>query len=216
MRLFSYSACVLLITSGCTVFSPYKNTRDYWYYNSLSASEKEMIEVQKQISKDWHGTNKNGDSTLGKLIIIKDTLGLFTFIETGVWRHKYVGQAAKGWRGIVTDSIVYDDHGNILYREEYLDENQDAIGPYLFEKWTASKTDSLRQTVTSYYPNGQVRYTQQATVLNPTELVTDYRKRKVLRSTKAYDETGKSISTQELEKLLYVWYQPHVSMKLTK
>jgi hypothetical protein len=213
MRLLCYGILGLFVVSGCTVFSPYKTTWDYWYYKSLSTSEKSIVETQKQFVKDWHGTNKQGDSVIGKLLITKNNAGRFNFTEIGTWQHKYIGQGAKGWRAVVKDSIVHDDYGNILYREEYLDENQDTLGPYLFEKWTTTNTDSLRQTITSYYPNGQIRYIQRITVLNATELVTDYRKRKALLDMKAYNENGKPISAQEVEKLLYVWYQPHISMK---
>ncbi len=211
-RLLGHVPGALLLTS-CTVFSPYHNTADYWYHHSLSKQEKAEVVARGQLLKNWVGTNAKGDTVRGPLLVGQDSRGRFVFTELGTWQYRYQGAAAKGWRAAVLDSIVHDDYGNIRYRAERLDENQDSTGRYLFEQWTSTQTDSLRQVVTSYYPNGQIRFRQHITVVNPDELVKDYAKQKQLTGMEAYDEAGQPISAQQVEKLLYVWYMPHISMK---
>ncbi|UOQ72871.1 hypothetical protein [Hymenobacter cellulosilyticus] len=212
MRIVCCILAALTGLSGCTVFSPYKTTEDYWYHHSLSKSEQGLVEQQGRLVKDWRATNKNGDLCQGQLLITQGPNGRFRFTETGLWINRYTGRAAQGWRAAVLDSTRYDANGNIVYRAQYLDENQDQVGQYLFEKWVGTRTDSLRQTVYSYYPTGQLRYEQLATVLNDTELGSDRTKRKVLRSMTGYNEAGQPISLMELQKVLYQWYQPHISM----
>ncbi|UOQ53703.1 hypothetical protein [Hymenobacter cellulosivorans] len=208
--------CCILVAltglSGCTVFSPYHDTYDYWYHHSLSKTERATVEQQGRLVKDWRGTNKNGDLCTGQLIITMGPEGHYQFTETGLWVNRYTGSAARGWRAAVLDSTRYDANGNILYRAEYLDENQDKLGQYLFEKWVGSRTDSLRQTIYGYYPTGQLLFQQQVTVLNDTELGSDRSKRKVPQKMRAYSQAGEPISPQEMQQFLYQWYQPHVSM----
>ncbi|MCB2376532.1 hypothetical protein LGH70_03000 [Hymenobacter sp. BT635] len=210
------TCCCMLVAltglAGCTVFSPYKNTYDYWYHHGLSKTERAQVEQQGRLVKEWRGTNSSGDLCTGQLLVTKAPGGRYQFTETGLWINRYTGKAAQGWRAAVLDSTRYDDAGNILYRAQYLDENQDRLGQYLFEKWVGVRTDSLRQTVYSYYPTGQLRFEQQATVLNDTALGSDRTKPKALRRMSAYNEAGQPISLPELQKLLYQWYQPHVSM----
>ncbi|RYU78118.1 hypothetical protein [Hymenobacter persicinus] len=178
----------------------------------MSKAERALIDQQGRLVKDWRATNTAGDLCTGPLVVTRGADGRYQFTETGLWVNRYTGKAARGWRAAVLDSTRYDVYGNILYRARYLDENQDSLGQYLFEKWVSTRTDSLRQTIYSYYPTGQLRFEQQATVLNDTAPGSERTRQKVLRKMSAYNEAGQPISLAELQKLLYVWYQPHVAM----
>ena len=101
--------------------------------------------------------------------------------------------------------------GNILYKETFMDELDDNKAQYLIEKWTSKITDSLRQTVTSYYSNGQLKYKENYTVIDQKYLNRDCNKAKRLTYSEAYLENGQKCLIEELT--YDQWYQPGTRMK---
>ena len=198
--------------SGCAVFAAYHDSKEQAFYKSLSADEKSAIDEQGMITKKWHGVNKYGDFSKGSIMVIKGNSGKYNFVETGTWTLGYWAFNFSGIKAHVKDSVIYDSFGNITYREEFFQDLKTDSKYHLFEKWTSTKGDGFRQIVTSYYPNGSIRYTQSISVTNSEERITDYSKTKIATATQGYDVTGKPISEYELQKLVPKWNMMPVSM----
>lgn len=112
---------------------------------------------------------------------------------------------------MIKDSIVYDVLGNILFKEKLMDELNDDKGQYLFEKWISTLSDSLRQVVTLYCPNGQIKSIEKLTVIDHKNLVSDRYKEKRLTSIETYLENGQKCEPSELT--YDMWYEPGTRMK---
>jgi hypothetical protein len=208
MRNLAFVFILTFTLTGCAVFDKYYDNTDTWYHASLSKSEKDSI----FITKKWYGRNSNGDFSKGELLI-KDTpvKNCYEFIPTGTWTEKHTASASKGWEAIIKDSTVYDMMGNILFKEKYMDELGDNKGQYLYEKWTSTLSDSLRQTVILYYPNGQIKSKENFTTINYKYLVSDSKKEKWLTGFEAYQQNGQKCSMEDLS--YDQWYEPATRMK---
>lgn len=208
---FTLLLCVMMLP-GCGVY--YWNPEESSFYKSISASEKAAIEKDSSIVKDWYGTNEYGDYSKGKLLINKTKGKLYNFTEIGVWKQKrtITNTKMKGWEATVKDSTVHDNYGNIIYREFYIDKNKDDVGSFLWGKLLSTSTDSLRQSFTYYYPNGQAEWVEKVTVINPSEKLTDEKKTKKVISTASYDITGQSIPGEQVAGDIFGWFVWPVSM----
>jgi len=198
--------------SSCAVFDKYQDNTHTWYHASLTKAEKNSIEMNGWITKKWEGKNTNGDFSEGKLYVRKTwTKNYYEFIETGLWTERHSASASKGWKAIIKDSIVYDASGNILFKEKVMDELNDSKGQFIIEKWTSTLADSLRQTVTVFYSNGQIKSRETFTVLEYKLIESDERKEKRLTSIETYLENGNKCSPSELTYDL--WYEPGTRMR---
>lgn len=206
-------AATTLCLSGCAIFGAHHDAKGPSFYKSLSAAEKLAIDDQGMITKKWHGVNKYGDFSKGTLLIIKNSSGKYNFVETGTWTLNYWAFNFSGLKAHIKDSVIYDLFGNITYREEFLQDLKADSKYHLFEKWTSTETDGFRQIVTSYYPNGMIRYTQNISITNSKEKITDYSKTKIATATQGYDMNGKPIPEDELQKLVPKWNMMPVLMK---
>jgi hypothetical protein len=196
--------------SSCAVFKYQDNTHS-WYHASLMKAEKDSIEANGWIIKTWEGKNTNGDFSQGKLYVLKTgAKNYYDFVETGIWTEKH-SASAKKWKALVKDSTVYDAYGTILFSERVMDELNDNKGQFTFETWTSTQTDSLRQTVTVFYSNGQVKSRETFTVLEHEFIMRDARTKKRLTSIETYLENGNKCSPAELT--YDVWYEPGTRMR---
>jgi hypothetical protein len=212
MKNLVFAFTITLIITGCGLFDKYQDNTHTWYHGSLTKAEKDSIKLNRLITKKWEGKNSNGDFSKGELCVIETGIkNYYEFVETGIWKERHSAAAAKGWRAIVKDSIVYDVMGNILFMEKFLDELNDDKGQYLYEKWTSTLSDSLRQTIILFYSNGQVKSKENLTVLDHNYLASDYNKEKRLTSFEAYLENGQKCSMSELT--YDQWWEPGTKMK---
>jgi hypothetical protein len=200
---------VAILLAGCAVFDKYDDNKYTWYHKSLTKEEKQKLETEDYITKNWLGKNSNGDFTKGRLVILSVNR-YYEFIETGTWTEKHSLSASKGWSATLTDSTVYDATGNILFKETYIDENKDDKGPYLYEKWTSTLSDSLRQSITLYYSNGQVKSFERCTTIDYLRVQADSQKQKRVTFLETFLENGKKCEPKEL--IYDEWYEPGVHM----
>jgi len=198
-----------IILTSCAVFDKYDDNKHTWYHKSLTKEEKQKLKTEDYITKNWIGKNSNGDFSKGRLVILSVNEP-YEFIETGTWSEKHSLSASKGWRATLTDSTVYDATGNILFKETYMDENKDAKGPYLYEKWTSSLSDSLRQNITLYYSNGHVKSFEKCTVIEYLRVLADNQKKKHVTLLETYLESGQKCDPKEI--VYDQWYEPGVRM----
>jgi hypothetical protein len=197
------------ILTSCAVFDKYDDNKHTWYHKSLKKEEKQKLKTADYITKNWIGKNSNGDFSKGRLVILAVNKN-YEFIETGTWIEKHSLSASKGWRATLTDSTVYDATGNILFKETYMDENNDTKGPYLYEKWTAALSDSLRQSITLYHSNGQIKYFEKCTVINYLRVQADNQKEKRIIFLETFLENGQKCKPNEV--IYDQWYEPGVRM----
>ena len=198
-----------LILTSCAVFDKYDDNKHTWYHKSLTKEEKQKLKTEDYITKNWIGKNSNGDFSKGRLLILSVNKP-YEFIETGTWTEKHSLSASKEWRAILTDSTVYDATGNILFKETYMDESKDAKGPYLYEKWTSALSDSLRQSITLYYPNGQIKSFEKCTIMNYLRVQADNQKQKRITFLETFLENGQKCNPNEVS--YDQWYEPGVRM----
>lgn len=198
-----------VVLTGCAVFDKYDDNKHTWYHKSLTKDEKQKLKTEDYIIKNWIGKNSNGDFSKGSLVILSVNEP-YEFIETGTWTEKHSLSASKRWRAILTDSTVYDATGNILFKETYMDENNDASGPYLYEQWTSTFSDSLRQSITLYYPNGQIKSFQKCTVIEYLRVQADNLKQKRITFFETFLENGQKCNPNEV--IYNQWYEPGVRM----
>jgi hypothetical protein len=203
---------ILITISSCAVFDKYSNNKHTWYHASLSKVEKDSIKSNGLIVKKWEGRNSNGDFSIGKLYVVETKIkNHYTFIETGIWTEKHSASATKGWKALIKDSTTYDAMGNTLFKERFMDELNDNRGQYLIERWTSTLSDSLRQTVILYYPNGQIKYRGNFTTLEYTSLASDSDKKKKTTGIETFLENGQKCLPSELT--YDQWYEPGTWMK---
>lgn len=198
-----------VILTSCAVFDKYDDNKHTWYHKSLTKEEKQKLKTEDYITKNWIGKNSNGDFSKGRLVILSVN-EYYEFIETGTWTERHSVSASKGWRATLTDSTVYDATGNIVFKETYMDENKDAKGPYLYEKWTSVLNDSLRQSITLYYPSGQIKSFEKCTVINYLRVQADNQKQKRFTFLETFLENGQKCNPNEL--IYDQWYEPGVRM----
>lgn len=208
-----FAVAMTFLLNGCTIFAAYRDSKEQSFYKSLGTAEKAAIDEQGMIIKKWHGVNKYGDFSKGDIMIIKGSSGKYNFVETGTWTLGYWAFNFSGLKAQVKDSVIYDLFGNIIYREEFFKDLKTNSKYHLFEKWTSTQTDGFKQTIISYYPDGRIRYTQNISVTNSEERITDYSKTKIATATQGYDMTGKPLPEDELQKLVPKWNMMPVSMK---
>jgi hypothetical protein len=91
-----------------------------------------------------------------------------------------------------------------------MDESKDSKGPYLYEKWTSSLSDSLRQNITLYYSNGHVKSFEKCTVMEYLRVLTDNQKKKQVTLLETYLENGQKCDPKEI--VYDQWYEPGVRM----
>lgn len=204
---------ILVSLSGCAGLNGFKYNQHMWYHQSLSEVEKDNIKDQGYIIREWHGTNNLGDYTRGKILIRKlDKANKFDFVEIGSWEERHSASAAKGWKGTLKDSIIYDEFGNISSRKLYLSEGKiPASEGLIFEEWKSTNTDSLRQEIINYHENGQISSKQYVTVKYPKNYSSDYAKEKYLTKLEVFDEKGNKLPTSSYQR--YGWYLPKTIMK---
>jgi hypothetical protein len=198
-----------LILTSCAVFDKYDDNKHTWYHKSLTKEEKEKLKTEDYITKNWIGKNSNGDFSRGRLVILSVNKP-FEFIETGTWTERHTLSASKGWRAILTDSTVYDATGNIIFKEAYMNENKEDKGPYLYEKWTSALSDSLRQSITLYYPNGQIKSFEECTIINYLRVQADNQKQKRITFLETFLENGQKCNPSDVT--YDQWYEPGVRM----
>lgn len=198
-----------VILTSCAVFDKYDDNKHTWYHKSLTKEEKQKLKTEDYIFKNWVGKNSNGDFSKGRLVVLS-VRDPYDFIETGTWTEKHSLSASKGWTATLTDSTVYDATGNILFKETYMDENNDTKGPYLYEKWTSEFSDSLRQSITLYYPNGQIKSFEKCTTIDYLNVLADNQKEKRVTLLETYLENGQKCDPKEIS--YDQWYEPGVRM----
>lgn len=198
-----------VILTSCAVFDKYDDNKHTWYHKSLTKEEKQKLKTEDYITKSWIGKNSNGDFSKGILVILSVNK-YYEFIETGTWTEKHSLSASKGWRATLTDSTIYDATGNILFKETFMDKTNDTKGPYLYEKWTSSLSDSLRQNITLYYSNGQVKLFEKCTVIEYLRVLGDNQKEKHVTHLETYLENGQKCDPKEISS--DQWYDPGVQM----
>jgi len=199
------------ILTGCAVFDKYKDNKHTWYSKSLTKEERQKLKTEDYIIKNWTGKNSNGDFSKGRLVILNTGIKrYYEFIETGTWTEKHSLSASNGWSANLTDSTVYDSTGNILFKETYMDESKDDKGPYLYEKWTSALGDSLRQNITLYYSNGQVKSFEKCTIIDYLRVLADNQKEKHTTFLETYLENGQKCDPREI--VYNQWYEPGVRM----
>lgn len=198
-----------VILTSCAVFDKYDDNKHTWYHKSLTKEEKQNLETEDYIVKNWIGKNSNGDFSKGRLLIL-NVNGYYEFIETSIWTEKHSLSASRGWRATLTDSTIYDATGNILFKETYMDEDKDDKGPYLYEKWTSALSDSLRQSITLYYPNGLIKSFEKCTIIDYLRVQADNLKQKRITLLQTFLESGQKCNPSEIT--YDQWYEPRVRM----
>ncbi len=206
---------LVLFCTSCKLFHSYPDNTHWWYHKGITQKDKLVLDQQDSLIKDWHSTNSLGDYMKGKLKVFHtEKKKLYFFVEMGEWIERHSVSASRKWKAETRDTIVYDMSGNIISRRFYMDEAFDKIGFYLKEKWTSEQTDSLRQTIIEYYPNGQLKLKLRLTILNPDVDITDKFKHKNLLFSEAHKENGEIDNSDELQ--IDEWYQPRTLMKEKK
>lgn len=206
---------VAIFCTSCKLFHSYPDNTHWWYHKGITKNDKLIVNQQDSLIKDWHSTNSLGDYAKGKLKVFRTIKkNVYFFVEMGEWVERHSVSTSRKWKAETRDTIVYDMFGNITSRKFYMDEAFDKIGFYLKEEWTSEGTDSLRQTIVEYYPNGQQKVKLKLTVVNANEDLSDKFKYKNLVFRETHKENGEICNEDELE--IDEWYEPRTLMKEKK
>jgi hypothetical protein len=185
----------VFILNSCALFDKYDSNQLSAYHNSLTKIEKEKINSEGQLSKDWDGKNSLGDYEKGKLIIFKKTDRVYKFVQVGLWESSYILQKEIRQNGILKQVMNFDSLGNLRSCESY-HRPKNKVNFYLANRITSEITsdNKLLQKIERINQGGWIMYYIILEYANYENIDNDWSKEKIVLEVKYFDKDGNEVS----------------------